>query len=83
MFNHKLYQLSMLILVAGCTTQPDKVADSGPDIQCHSAEITGSMIHKSVCTTRAQRAVQQAQLEELRRTVDAQTAAAAATGTQH
>ena len=65
----KLCQLSMLIIVAGCTTQPKKVANVGPDVQCHSEEAIGSLITRSICTTRAQREAQQAALDELRRTV--------------
>ena len=69
--NAKLFQLVMLIIVAACTTQPSKVANTGPDVQCHSEQTTGSLITKSVCTTRAQRAAQQAQLDDLRRSVEA------------
>jgi hypothetical protein len=75
MLNAKLCQLGILIMVAGCTTQPEKVANDGPDVQCRSVESTGSMIPKSVCTTRAQRAAQQALLDELRQTVDAKVGA--------
>jgi uncharacterized lipoprotein YajG len=69
----KLCRLSMLIIVAGCTTQPNsnKVANDGPDVQCHSEQTIGSLITKSICTTRAQRAEQQAQLEEVRRAAEA------------
>jgi uncharacterized lipoprotein YajG len=67
----KLCQLGMLIIVAGCTTQPNKVANDGPDIQCRSVETTGSLITKSICTSRAQRAEQQVQLGELRQAVEA------------
>jgi hypothetical protein len=72
----KLCRLIMLITVAGCATQPHTVANDGPDIQCHSQETIGSLITKPVCTTRAQRAAQQAQLEELRQTVEAKAGAA-------
>jgi hypothetical protein len=70
MSDAKLCCLSMLIIVAGCTTQPDKVADRGPDVQCHSEQTIGSLITKSICTTRAQRAEQQAQLAEVRRAAE-------------
>jgi hypothetical protein len=73
--NAKLCQLSMLIIVAGCTTQPNKVANDGPDVQCRSVETTGSLIPKTICTTRAQRAEQQAQLSELRQAVEAKAGA--------
>jgi hypothetical protein len=62
----KLWRLSMLIIVAGCSTQP-KVAKEGPDVVCHQEQTIGSLITRSVCTTRAERAEQAAQLEELRR----------------
>jgi uncharacterized lipoprotein YajG len=67
--NAKLCQLTMLIFVAACSTQPNKVANAGPDLQCHSEETTGSLVTKSVCTTRAQRAVQQANLNDLKHAV--------------
>ena len=66
----KLCQLSMLMILAGCTTQPKKVANVGPDVQCHSEQTIGSLITKSICTTRAQRAEQQAQLAEVRRAAE-------------
>jgi uncharacterized lipoprotein YajG len=69
--NAKLCQLVMLIFVAACTTQPKRLANAGPDLQCHSEPTTGSLITKSVCTTRAQRAIQQADLDDLKRAVDA------------
>lgn len=80
--NAKLCQLSMLIIVAACTTQPDKVANAGPDVQCHSQQLTGTLISKSVCTTRDQRAHEQAQVDALKQSV--QTAATASQpGGQH
>jgi len=81
--NAKLCQLVMLIVVAACTTQPNKIADAGPDVQCHSEQSTGSLITKSVCTTRAQRAAQQAQLDDLKRTVQEGAAVAPPTGSNH
>lgn len=55
MLDARLCRLSVLIILAGCATQPSKVANIGPDIQCHSAELVGSVIPKSVCTTKDQR----------------------------
>jgi len=69
--NAKLFQFIMLIVVAACTTQPKKVASAGPDIQCHPEATTGSLITKSVCTTRAQRADEQRQLDTLEQAVQA------------
>jgi hypothetical protein len=68
--NVKLCQLVMLIIVAACTTQPNKVANAGSDFQCHSEQTTGSLIIKSVCTTRAQRAAMQGQLDDVKRAVE-------------
>jgi len=65
----RLCQLGVLMIVAGCASQPNKDASSGPDVVCHSEDSIGSLITKSVCTTRAQRAEQQAQLDELKRAV--------------
>jgi uncharacterized lipoprotein YajG len=62
----KLWPLSMLIIVAGCATQP-KVAKQEPDVICHSEPVTGRLISKSVCTTKAERDAQQLQIDELRR----------------
>jgi hypothetical protein len=81
--NAKLCQLTMLIIVAACTTQPNRVANAGPDIQCHSEQTTGSLISKSVCTTRAQRAAQQAELDDLRRAVEGAAAVPLPTGSNH
>jgi hypothetical protein len=81
--NAKLCQLSVLIIVAACTSQPTKVANAGPDVQCHSEETTGTVITKSVCTTRAQRAAEQAALDDLRRTVETGAAVAPPTGNNH
>jgi hypothetical protein len=73
--NAKLCQLSLLFIVAGCTTQPNKVANGGPDVQCHSEQTIGSLITKPICTTRAQRLADEAQLEELRDKVAAREGA--------
>ena len=69
--NAKLCQLIMLIIVAACTTQPNKVASAGPDLQCHSEASTGSLITQSVCTTRAQREAEERQLDALKGAVEA------------
>jgi hypothetical protein len=75
--NAKLFQLIMVITVAACTTQPKKVAaNDGPDVQCHSDQPTGSLIGKSVCTTRAQRALQQSQIDDLRHAIGTTAATA-------
>jgi hypothetical protein len=66
----KLCQLGVLIIVAGCTAQPHNVANDGPDVQCHSVQTVGTLITKSECTTREQRAAQQGELGNLRRAVD-------------
>ena len=63
--NAKLYRLIILLIVSACTTQPKKVANAGPDLQCHPEATTGSWIMKSVCTTAAQRADERRQLDEL------------------
>jgi hypothetical protein len=81
--NAKLCQLTMSIIIAACTTQPNKVANAGPDVQCHSEQTTGSLITKSVCTTRAERAAQQAEIDDLRRAVQGGAAVAPPTGTNH
>jgi hypothetical protein len=71
-------QLVILIVVASCTTQPGKnhVADNvnaaQADLQCHSAQRTGTMLSKTVCTTRTERNAQQAADEELRKALAAQ-----------
>ena len=66
--NGKLNLLAVSIIVAGCATQPGKHrvanANAEPDVQCHSEQLTGSMITRTVCTTKAQR-------EALRGGVDA------------
>ncbi len=62
----KLCLLSLLITLAACTAQPKKVADAGPDLQCHKEQLTGTMITKTVCTTAAERAAGQAHLDAVR-----------------
>jgi hypothetical protein len=80
MLDAKLCRLSMLIIVAGCTSQPNKVVKEEPDVQCHSEETVGSLITKTVCTTKAQRAAQQAQIEELRRSAQSDAGGTHPTG---
>ena len=69
--NAKPCQLVILIMVAGCATQPGKehgaanVNAAGTEIQCHSEQLTGSLISKSVCTTKAHRDAQQALVGEV------------------
>lgn len=69
----KFCRLAILIIVAGCTTQPAKDraahANPGSDVQCHSEELTGSMITRTVCTTKEQRDAQQAVVDKVERTV--------------
>jgi hypothetical protein len=68
-------QLVILIMVAGCATQPGKehgtanVNAAGTDIQCHSEQLTGSLFSKTVCTTKAQRDAQQALVGEVQNSV--------------
>ena len=65
----------ILLIVAGCATQPDKnhgtanANAAGPDTQCHSEQPTGSLISKTVCTTKAQRDAQAAAAEDVRDTI--------------
>lgn len=66
----KLLRLGVLVIIAGCTTQPNKVANGGPDLVCHSEDTIGSLITRSVCNTRIQREEQKAQLEDVRRAVN-------------
>jgi hypothetical protein len=75
MSNARQCLVSTLIILAGCTTQPNKVVNDGPDLQCHSVEATGSLITKSVCTTRAQRAAEQAELGDIRQQIEARSGA--------
>ena len=52
----KLCGFIILAAVVGCTTQPAKTANAaGPDRQCHTDVLTGSMMNKTVCTTQAER----------------------------
>jgi hypothetical protein len=69
--NAKPCLLLFSIMVAGCATQPSKdhgaanVNATGTDTQCHSEALTGSLISKTVCTTKAQRDAQQALVGEV------------------
>jgi uncharacterized lipoprotein YajG len=69
--NAKLYQFITLLMVAACTTQPNKVASDPPDTQCHQEATTGSWITKSVCRTSAQRADEGRQLDQLEHSIQA------------
>ena len=71
----RLWLLSMLAVVAGCTTQPNKVAKDEPDVQCHKVETTGSLITRTVCTTQEQRAAQQAAIGDLQQRVESSAGA--------
>jgi hypothetical protein len=72
MVNARLCLLITSGILAGCATQPgkDQAANnanaSGPDVQCHSVESTGSMLHQTVCTTKAQRDAQQKATQDLK-----------------
>jgi hypothetical protein len=63
--------MAALLLGAGCATQPSKAPSAananaaGTDTQCHSEALTGSLISKTVCTTKAQRDAQQALVGEV------------------
>jgi hypothetical protein len=78
MRNGKLCQFVILIIVAGCATQPgkdhgaDQVNTAGADVQCRSEQSTGSMMSKTVCTTKAEREAQQAAAGDLQRVTAAQ-----------
>ncbi|HTV77052.1 MAG TPA: hypothetical protein VMF03_02270 [Steroidobacteraceae bacterium] len=63
------WQLCVLMMIAGCATHPEKTANAGPDVVCHSEQTVGSLITRPACTTRAQRAAQQADLGDLRHEV--------------
>jgi hypothetical protein len=76
--NAKWCQLVILIMVAGCATQPPQpgkdhsaanVNAAGTDTQCQSRQLTGTMIGKSVCTTKAQRDAQQGLVGEVQNSV--------------
>jgi hypothetical protein len=71
----KPLQLTLLIIVAGCTTQTKRVANDEPDVQCHTVQSVSSLITKTVCTTRAQRVDEQEELRDLKRAVETQAGA--------
>ena len=75
MLNAKACQLVILLVVAGCATQPDKdhgaasANTAGTDVQCQSQQVTGALIAKKVCTSKAQRDAAQGGVEDTRDTV--------------
>jgi hypothetical protein len=70
----KLCGFIILAAVVGCTTQPAKTANAaGPDRQCHTDGLTGSMINKTVCTTQAERDAAQANVAAMRQSVQTGT----------
>ena len=74
MSNAKLCGFIILAAVVGCTTQPAKTANAaGPDRQCHTDVLTGSMINKTVCTTQAERDAAQATVDGMRQSVQTAT----------
>lgn len=74
--NAKPFLLAVLIVVAGCATQPAKdpgtahVSAAGTDTQCHSERLTGTMIPNTVCTSKTMRDTQQATVQEVRSEVE-------------
>ena len=68
MLNAKSCLPAIFILLAGCATQPAKVANTKPasDVQCVSDQLTGSRITHSVCTSQEQRDRQAADTEQVR-----------------
>jgi hypothetical protein len=76
MFKSGLCLLVTLGMVAGCATRPvndhgtQNLNAGGPDVQCHTVQLTGSMIGKNVCTTRAERDAQQSATDELKHNVE-------------
>ena len=70
----KLCGFITLAAVVGCTAQPAKTANAaGPDRQCHTDGLTGSMINKTVCTTQAERDAAQANVAAMRQSVQTGT----------
>jgi hypothetical protein len=66
----KLCGFIILGAVVGCTTQPARTANAaGPDRQCHTDVLTGSMINKTVCTTQAERDAAQTTVDGMRQSV--------------
>ena len=70
----KLCGFIILAAVVGCATPPAKIANAaGPDRQCHTDVLTGSMINKTVCTTQAERDAAKATVEGMRQSVTTAT----------
>jgi hypothetical protein len=70
----KLWGFIILAAVVGCTTQPSRTADaSQPEKQCHTDVLTGSLVHKTVCTTQAERDAEQATVVGMRQSVQTAT----------
>jgi len=71
----KLCGFTILVAVVGCATQPAKTANAvGPDRQCHSDVLTGSLVPKTVCTTKAERDAAQGTVDDMRKSVTTATA---------
>lgn len=64
----------VLAILAGCATQPPASSrgDSAQDLQCHDQRTTGSMMTRTVCTTKAERDAQQAATDQLRSSMEMQ-----------
>lgn len=50
-------------IIGGCSSHPASDSDNRavkaePDVQCHTIAITGSMVEKKICTTKADRDAQ-------------------------
>jgi hypothetical protein len=79
MSNAKLCQFLILTVTAGCTTQTSKdqgahpATAAAPDVQCHSEQITGSLMSRSLCTTKAERDAQQANNEDIQQQIRSQS----------
>jgi hypothetical protein len=70
----KLCGFIILAAVVGCATKPAKTANAaGPDRQCHTDVLTGSMIDKTVCTTQAERDAAKANVDSMRQQVQTAT----------
>jgi hypothetical protein len=70
MSNARLLPFVISGLLAGCTTPPatnhtaTAANAAGADRQCHTEQLTGSLISRTVCTTKAQRDAEQAALDQ-------------------
>jgi hypothetical protein len=70
----KLCGFIILVAVAGCTTPLAKTANAaGPDRQCHTDVLTGSLIGKTVCTTQAERDAAKANVDGMRQSIQTAT----------